>query len=288
MDMLRWLLDALIAAAAVSYCVVRERHARKERRLAEERLLQINAELERQKAELSAANAELEAFSYSAAHDLRAPLRAIDGFSGMLLDEYSDKLGKEGLWTLGIIRRYTDKMGRLIEALIALARLGRWDLRRESVDMEALARDAFEEARLSHPGRAVRLQIAELPNASGDRGMLRQVLVNLLSNAMKFTKLKDLALIEVGARLEGRETVYWVKDNGAGFDMARAQKLFTAFQRLHAAEAFDGTGIGLAIVSRVVVRHGGRVWARGEVGEGAVFYFALPRKDIVDSPPRHG
>jgi len=229
-------------------------------------------------AELKAANEELEAFTYSVSHDLRAPLRAIDGFSRIVLDDYSTKLDAEAERLLNIIRSNTQKMGQLIDDLLSFSRIGRREIRTGTVDMKALANGVIQDMRLSSPGEALDFEVKEIPPAYGDGAMLRQVFFNLLANAVKFTKGRDEPRIEISGRKDGDEAVYRVKDNGIGFDMRYAAKLFGMFQRLHPAHEFEGTGVGLAIVQRIVHRHGGRVWAEGEVNKGAGFYFTLPLK----------
>jgi light-regulated signal transduction histidine kinase (bacteriophytochrome) len=231
--------------------------------------------------QLAAALKELEGFAYSVSHDLRAPLRAIDGFSRILLEDYADRLDPEGRRVLNVVRDGTLKMSRLIDDILAFSRAARVEMKPEPVDMEALVRQTLtDELAMSLAGRAMPIEIGALPDAHGDRAMLRRVWMNLLDNAIKFTGLKPNGRITVGATAGDGETVYSVSDNGVGFDMRYADKLFGAFQRLHGAE-FPGTGIGLAIVKRIVERHGGRVWAEGKVGDGATFYFALPTKGAV-------
>jgi PAS domain S-box-containing protein len=227
-------------------------------------------------AELETAYEELEGFSYSVSHDLRTPLRAIDGFSRVLVEEHRDQLDEEGRRLLGVIRQGTARMSQLIDDMLAFSRMGRVEMSIVDIDMAALARDVHQELVAAAPGREVRLDIRALPPARGDKAMLRQVLANLLGNAFKFTRSRAPALIEIGGATEGGQHRYHVKDNGVGFDMQYADKLFGVFQRLHAAKEFEGTGIGLALVKRIVARHGGRVWAEGRPGEGATFHFALP------------
>jgi PAS domain S-box-containing protein len=229
-------------------------------------------ELERRVAERTA---ELESFAYSVSHDLRAPLRAIDGFSRVLLEDCFDRLDAEGQRLIGLIRSSTQKMGQLIEDLLAFSRLSREPMTPSPIDMSELAQTVFEELRALNPERSIHLHANGLPPALGDPAMIRQVLVNLLSNAIKFTKQRPTALIEVGSWSEAGQNVYYVRDNGAGFDMQYAHKLFGVFQRLHRAEEFEGTGVGLAFVQRIIHRHDGRVWAEGKVNEGATFYFTL-------------
>jgi len=223
---------------------------------------------------LEAANTELEAFSYSVSHDLRAPLRAIDGFSRILEEDYSETFDDEGRRLLGVVRRNTQKMGVLIDDLLTFSRLGRKELARTPIVMGDMARSAFDE--LGPPAREATLRVSDIPPAVGDPAMVRQVFANLLSNALKFAGKNGGAVIEVGGHDGAGENTYFVKDNGVGFDMKYADKLFGVFQRLHSNEEFEGTGVGLAIVQRVVYRHGGRVWAEGESGAGATFYFTLP------------
>lgn len=230
-------------------------------------------------AELEAANKELESFSYSVSHDLRTPLRAIDGFSRILLDDYTDKLDDEGKRLLKVVRDNTSRMGQLIDDILKFSRVGRLELGFCEVDMEKLAREVFEELRPDVADAKLQLEIEPVLPASGDAAMMRQVWVNLLSNAIKFSRPRAAARIKVGSFKEGDETIYFVKDNGVGFDMRYADKLFGVFQRLHGVTEFEGTGIGLAIVKRIVTRHAGRVWAEGKVDEGATIYFALPNKE---------
>jgi light-regulated signal transduction histidine kinase (bacteriophytochrome) len=236
-------------------------------------------ELERIVAErtlkLANANQELEAFSYSVAHDLRAPLRSIDGFSQALLEDYADKIDAEGSNYLQLIRESAQQMGQLIDDLLTLSRVSQSELRYELVDLTALARSVLTRLQKNEPKRKVELIISEGLMANGDARFLGIVLENLLGNAWKFTGMCPMARIEVSAQQEKGRPVFFVRDNGAGFDMAYAHKLFGVFQRLHSAAEFEGTGIGLAIVQRIVRRHSGRVWAEGEVGRGATVYFTL-------------
>ena len=220
-------------------------------------------------------NAELEAFSYSVSHDLRAPLRAIHGFARILLEDHGAELQPEAKRVLGVIDENTRRMGQLIDDLLSFSRLGRKELETARVDMTELVRSVADEVRRTAGDRPLEITIGPLPPARGDRDMLRQAVTNLLDNAAKFTRRRAPGQIEVGHRADGAETVYYVKDNGAGFDPRYAGKLFGVFQRLHRAEEFEGTGVGLAIVQRVVQRHGGRVWAEGQLDGGATFFFTL-------------
>ena len=241
---------------------------------------QLNEELEqrvRQRTtQLEASNKELEAFSYSVSHDLRAPLRAIDCFSRIVLEEFAPRLDDEGRRLLDIIRGNTHKMGQLIDDLLAFSRLNRQQMAFAPVDLAALADVVFSELKSVEKGRRIELEINALPAAFGDRSMLRQVLQNLLANAIKFTRTRSQARIELTGHAGEGENVYQVKDNGVGFDMEYSHKLFGVFQRLHNSKEFEGTGVGLAIVQRIVLRHGGRVWAESRAKSGATFYFSLP------------
>jgi PAS domain S-box-containing protein len=228
--------------------------------------------------QLEAANKELEAFSYSVSHDLRAPLRSIDGFSQIMMEEYSIKLDAEGKRILNIIRSNTQKMGELIADLLDLSRVTRDEMKTVRVDMATLASSVFREIASPDAQKQYSFSIEALPDAYGDPSLLRQVWRNLISNAIKFTATKDVRRIDIGTRSEDGMTVYSIRDSGVGFDPQYTHKLFGVFQRLHTTEEFEGTGVGLAIVQRIVHRHGGRVWAEGRIGEGATFYFALPSK----------
>lgn len=250
-----------------------------ERKLAEEKINKLNIALQSRAAELEVANKELESFSYSVSHDLRAPLRAVDGFSRMVISDYAPKLDDEGQRMLGVIRSEAQRMGRLIDDLLAFSRLGRTPIQAESINMHALAREVFDELAASEPERTLRFDLKPLPSSCGTEALIRQVWVNLISNALKFTKKCELAEIEIGVKKDEQDGwVYYIKDNGAGFDMRYTDKLFGVFQRLHNQQEFPGTGVGLALVQRIVKRHGGRIWAEGEVNKGATFYFTLPNQ----------
>lgn len=226
--------------------------------------------------QLEATNKELEAFSYSVSHDLRAPLRSIDGFSQVLVEDYAGQLDESGKDHLNRVRAAALRMGELIDDMLQLSRVTRAEMRREPVDLSVLAESVVADLRRLEPQRQVEIVIAPRLRAEGDPQLLRIALVNLLSNAWKFTSRQTAARIELGAQDTGSEHAFYIRDNGVGFDMAYAGKLFGAFQRLHAMSEFPGTGIGLATVQRIINRHGGRIWAEGTVGQGATFYFALP------------
>ena len=220
---------------------------------------------------------ELEAFTYSISDDMRGPLRAIDGFSRVLMEEYPDKLDSEGKRLLNIIRQNAQGLGELIVGLLTFSHLGRQPLEQTDVNMEELAKSVFDEIQAANKERTLVLELQALPPAFGDRTMFRQVLYNLVSNAFKFTRPKQNPSIEIGFQEDGNQHTYYVRDNGVGFDMQYSSKLFGVFQRLHNVEEFEGAGVGLALVQRIVLRHGGRAWAEGTVNEGATFYFSLPK-----------
>lgn len=256
-------------------------HEVRERKRAEEEVRQLNAQLEERvtarTAELEAANDELRAFSYSVSHDLRSPLRKIEAFSQLLVDECRDELSSTAQDYLGRIRASSRHMNALIEDMLKLSRVSREQMKRESVNLSAMARDILEEYQQSHPTRQVTTHIDDGLAVYGDEALLRIALDNLLSNAWKFTSEKDDGRIEFSAATLDGEEALRISDNGAGFDMSHAAKLFQAFQRLHPSHAFPGTGIGLAIVYRIIKRHGGRIVGEGKVDEGASFTFTLPQ-----------
>jgi signal transduction histidine kinase len=249
------------------------------RAYAEEAVQEANAELERRvtarTAELQRTMDELESFSYSVSHDLRTPLRAVSGFSRILLSEHAEQLPPEVKHYLGRVNDGATQMGVLIDDLLALSRLGRQPLAKQRVDLGALTRRVLEDLQPELQDRCVDVCVAALPPCWADPSLVKQVLANLLSNAVKYSRGREQARIEVGFRRESGEVVYFVRDNGVGFSMEYAHKLFGVFQRLHRSDEFEGTGVGLAIVQRIVHRHGGRVWAEAAVGEGATFYFTL-------------
>jgi signal transduction histidine kinase len=249
------------------------------RRAAEDKVRKLNQELEervlRRTAELETANRDLETFSYTVSHDLRAPLRGMRGFSQILLEEYRDRLDPQAKHYLEQIDDAGQQMAELIESLLALGRASHEEVRKERIDLSEMAGEIVQELRLTHPGRVVQAEVAEDLTAEADPRLLRTALANLLGNAWKFTSRRTDARIKVGMKKCNGECCYFVRDNGVGFNMADAQKLFTPFQRLHAEREFYGTGIGLVTVRRIIERHGGRVWAEGEPGAGATFYFTL-------------
>ena len=252
---------------------------RTQRRQAEDQARQVSAELERRvnerTATLTADNQELEAFSYSVAHDLRAPLRGIVGFGDILAHDHAGELGPEGLEHLTTMQRAARRMHLLIEDLLKLSRTRHGELSREPVDLSRIANEVMNRLRAAEPARAVTVDIADGLIVPGDERLLELVIENLLGNAWKFTSRRDEATIEVGTVRQGNSDAWFVRDNGAGFDLGSADKLFTAFQRFHTMTEFDGTGLGLAIVQRILQRHGGRIWAESAVDAGATFYFTL-------------
>ena len=245
------------------------------------KLEQLEKVLQAKNAALEAANQELQAFSYSVSHDLRAPLRAIGGFTGMLKKSLGANPEKETEQALQRIQDNVLKMSKLIDGLLDFSSLAWMALTRKTIDSRELAQSAFNDLRPLAAGRRVEFDLGELPSCNADPVLLRRVFANLLSNALKFSRGRDPATIRVGCRKENGEQVFFVRDNGAGFDMEYAGKLFGVFQRLHGPAEFEGTGVGLAIVHRIVQQHGGRVWAGGEVDRGATFYFTL-------GEPSHG
>jgi two-component system sensor kinase len=244
-------------------------------------LNEMNEKLKKRTEKLEDANDELEAFAYSVSHDLRVPLRAIDGFSRIVMEDYEDKLDDEGKRLLNIIRENTHRMGQLIDDILLLSRASRQEMKFTEINMDELVKRVFEEQKLSFQAQDVHLEVKSLPPTYGDRALLQQVLNNLISNSIKFTEPKDERTIEVGSKDGKNETIYYVKDNGVGFDMKYNAKLFGLFQRLHGTNEFEGTGVGLSIVQRVIRRHGGTVWGEGELNEGATFHFSIPNNKQI-------
>jgi signal transduction histidine kinase len=244
-----------------------------------EDLRTLDHQLAQRTLDLEAAVQELQGFSYSVSHDLRSPLRAVDGYSRMLVDFYGDRLDAEGRRLLAVVRENAQLMGRIIDDILDYTRLGRIDLHIEPLDMKALVNSAWDAVAGERRGGAPAFQVGDLPATRGDRMLVRQILINLLTNALKATRGKPAARIVAGGEARDREHAYFVRDNGIGFDHRYSDRLFGMFQRLHSAEEFPGSGVGLAIVKRLVNRHGGRVWAEGKVGQGATFWFSLPDEE---------
>jgi signal transduction histidine kinase len=250
------------------------------RNLAEENLKQANERLERRTAELSETNSELESFAYSVAHDLRAPLRHIAGYSSVLAQDYGPRLDTEGLRCLTTIVDSARRMGRLVDDLLALSQVGRKELAFQETELGSLVAEVVEELAPEFAGRELEWQIGELFSAECDPGLMKQVFANLLSNAVKYTRRQAHAVIQVRQSTQNGERVIFIRDNGAGFEMQYADKLFGVFQRLHKARDFEGTGVGLAIVQRIIRKHGGRIWAEAAVDQGATFFFTLGTPEI--------
>jgi signal transduction histidine kinase len=262
-----------ILILVVKFLVIQREIAR--RNLAEASLKLANKRLERQTAELSETNTELQSFAYSVAHDLRAPLRHISAFSAVIQEDYGARLDAEGIRLLGKIAEGAQKMGRLVDDLLGLSKIGRQELSLQDTSLDSLLRQAIEEVAPEWAGRKLEWQIGELRSAQCDPGLMKQVFVNLLSNSVKYTRTRERAVIQVGQIMQNEEPVIVIRDNGVGFDMQYADKLFGVFQRLHKARDFEGTGVGLATVQRIIHKHGGRIWVEAELDRGAAFFFTL-------------
>src|SRR3984893_1313748 len=245
------------------------------RNRAEQNLKHVNERLERRTADLSETNIELESFAYSVAHDLRAPLRHIAGYSNVLVQDYGPQLDEEGLRYLGKIGDGAQEMGRLVDDLLSLSKIGRQQLSLQKTPLDSLLRQVVEDFAPECTGREVEWRIGDLSSADCDPGLMKQVFANLVSNALKYTRKREHAVIQVGQTKQNNERVIFVRDNGVGFDMQYVGKLFGVFQRLHKARDFEGTGVGLAIVQRIIRKHGGRIWAEAELDRGATFFFTL-------------
>jgi len=246
-----------------------------DKHLQEIALFELNKELENKNKELVLINKELEAFNYTVSHDLRAPLRHIGGFVDLLIKNNSSQLDETGLRYLKIISESSHEMGTLIDALLTFSRLGRAELQRKKINSKVMVNRVLKNFNDELEGRNIEINVSDLPDTSGDENLINQVWVNLISNALKYTRNKEKAVIEIGGKIENDKTIFYIKDNGAGFDMKYSDKLFGVFQRLHKARDFEGIGIGLANVNRIVLRHGGKCWAESEVGKGATFFFSV-------------
>jgi light-regulated signal transduction histidine kinase (bacteriophytochrome) len=235
-------------------------------------------------ARLERANKDMESFTYAASHDLRSPLIAISGFSRILREDYADNIDEKGKDLLSRIEGSAKKMSQLIDDLLSFGRVSTREIRRSEVDMEQLAGRVFEDLKPLIGQRDIRFEVNGLPPAYGDLSMLRQVIVNFITNALKFTRTRETPFIEVGGRTGEKENIYFIRDNGVGFDRELGEKLFGMFQRIHSSQQFEGTGIGLFMIKQIIEKHGGRVWAKGEPDKGATFYFSLPRRNAVITP----
>lgn len=277
--------DEVIALLGITRDITAQRQAVEdlqneigERKKAEQEIMKLNLELQRRAAQLEQSYKDLESFSFAASHDLREPLIVIEWFCGNLLKKYADRLDDEGMETIGIIKDRARQMAQLINDLLSFSRISIEEVVKSDIDMEALAKSVFSGLKAGINGRDVRLEVKEMPAAWGDPSMIRQVLTNLLSNALKYTRTKAIAHIEIGGFEEGTQNTYYVKDNGLGFRSDDSGKLFGLFQRLQSSQEVEGSGAGLVIVKRIIEKHGGSVRAEGKVDEGATFFFSLPSK----------
>jgi two-component system, sensor histidine kinase and response regulator len=239
-------------------------------------LKRLNENLKEKNSELNFLNKELESFTYSVSHDLRAPLRAINGYTGMLLEDHSKETSDEVKQLLTSIDKNAKRMEALIESLLSFSKLGKQEINKKDVNVDSLVKSVIEDIKFIEGGEKVSWNISKLPSCYGDYNLLKQVFINLISNAVKYSGKQQKPVIEIGSELTATECIYYIKDNGIGFDMNYADKLFAVFQRLHKASEFEGTGVGLAIVQKVIARHGGWIRAESEVNKGAKFYFAIP------------
>ncbi|WP_432710791.1 sensor histidine kinase [Pedobacter sp.] len=255
-------------------------HANEDLKNAEKQIVELNRGLEQKvierTAQLEMANKELEAFSYSVSHDLRAPLRAINGFTEILVEDYLDKMDGDAKYIMDEIIANSKKMGELIDNLLEFSRVGKQQVNLSEIDTQAMLNSIIKDLKQQEPSRKIIVKIHPLPPMKADKNMIRQVMINLLSNAFKYTNKREFAKIEIGSYEEGDKIVYYVKDNGAGFDMKYYDKLYGVFQRLHSSVEFDGTGVGLAIIKRIINKHNGNTWATGIEDEGACFFISLP------------
>ena len=280
------IIDVVFAASVITdpngnlkSVAITERDVTRQKK-ADMEISQLNADLKRNVTELEYTNKELESFSYSVSHDLRAPLRSINGYAQMIQEDHAQEFGEEAKRMLNVIRNNAKKMGELIDDLLAFSRMGRKEVVRLPIDFNKLI-EPIVTSRENMAEKDMRITVKPLLPAQGDPALLLQVYINLISNAIKYSSKKEISEVEIGSFEKEDEYVYYVKDNGAGFDMQYVHKLFNVFQRLHDNE-FEGTGVGLAIVQRIVVKHGGKVWAEGKIDEGATFYFSLP-KPVTDT-----
>ena len=274
-------LGALIGALTSGGAFLLLGAENRKRRLADQALVEASNALSQRAAQLEATNKELESFSYSVSHDLRIPLRAVSGYARMFEEDYGQLVDSEGLRLLGVIRDNSKRMGDLIDDLLAFSRSGRQAMQQERIDMRAAVDTAVRLVQRGEDYLQAHIEIDNLPRCVGDPALLQQVWVNLLSNALKYSATRAAPVIRIGSIASATETIYTIADNGVGFDMQYYGKLFGVFQRLHSADAFPGTGVGLAIAQRIVTRHGGRIWADAVVDQGATFYFALPKQEYT-------